>query len=130
MADEELLSLAAESDLLTDCARNALWDELRNRRLDQEAARAYQQRPAETEPAGTPPEKLVTVATYHEPIGAHLAKTKLESEGIECFLADEHIVRMYSWVSFALGHLKLQVKESDAEKAVAALGREGEGNLE
>lgn len=62
-------------------------------------------------------EKLVTIGRFSQPLEAWLAKTKLESEGIECFLMDEHIVTMNWLYSNAVGGVKLKVREEDAEKA-------------
>jgi hypothetical protein len=65
-------------------------------------------------------EKLVTIATYGNPIEANLAKIKLSSEDIDCFLAGEHAVAVYSGV---IGHIKLQVRQSDVERAMEVLNR-------
>ncbi len=69
-------------------------------------------------------EKLITIATFSQAIEAHLCKTKLEAEGIACFIADEHIVSMNWLYSNAVGGVKLQVKEENAEKALAILRQE------
>lgn len=61
--------------------------------------------------------KFVTVATFSHQIEAHLAKAKLESEGLECRLADEHIVSINWLFSDAVGGIKLMVSEKDAERA-------------
>lgn len=65
-------------------------------------------------------EKLVTIATYADPIAANLAKIKLASEDIDCFLAGELAASIYTGV---LGGIKLQVKQSYVEKAIEALNR-------
>lgn len=62
-----------------------------------------------------------TVLSFSLPIEAHVARTKLESEGIECHIADEHIVRMDWFYSNAVGGVKLQVREEDFEVALEAL---------
>ena len=59
-------------------------------------------------------EKLVTIATYSNPIEANLAKLKLASEDIDCFLAGEHAVAVYGGI---VGEVKLQVRQSDVERA-------------
>jgi len=66
-------------------------------------------------------ESLVTVATFNYPLEAHLARTKLESEGIEGFVADEHMINANWLYSIAVGGVKLWVKESDAERAARIL---------
>jgi hypothetical protein len=67
------------------------------------------------------PEQLVTVARFAEPVKANLAKNCLEAEGIPAFLADEITVGMAWQLSNALGDIKLQVAEQDAERARMAL---------
>lgn len=69
-----------------------------------------------------PVEKLIIIAQFSKGFDAHLAKSKLESEGIEGFLADEHIVQMNWLYSNLVGGVKLQVRESDLVKAKEALG--------
>jgi hypothetical protein len=65
-------------------------------------------------------EKLVTIATYSNPIDANLAKIKLASEDIDCFLAGENAVAIYGSI---VGTVKLQVRESDVETATEVLNR-------
>jgi len=62
-------------------------------------------------------ENLVTIARFSHPEEAYLASAKLESEGIWSFLADEHTVTADWLVSYAIGGVRLQVKESDAADA-------------
>ena len=59
-------------------------------------------------------EKLVTIAKYHFPDRAQMAKLTLMSKGIDSFLADEF---MSSYLPIAIGGIRLQVRESDAERA-------------
>jgi len=60
---------------------------------------------------------VVTVASFDEPYQAHIAKIKLESEGIKCFLSGEHFVGTYWLYSRIDGGVKLKVKESDLKAA-------------
>src|SRR5688572_24910993 len=60
---------------------------------------------------------LVTVQIFTFPTEAHLAQLRLESNGISCFLKDETTVGVISLYSNALGGVKLQVEENEAEKA-------------
>jgi len=69
-------------------------------------------------------EKLVTVAAFSLAIEADLARTKLESEGIECVVADEHTVTMNWLYSNAVGGVKLKVWESDLQSAREILEQE------
>ena len=70
-------------------------------------------------------EKLVTITTFDMPTEAHLAKNLLEANGLTAFLADEFIVGVAWHLSNALGGIKLQVTETDAEHAIAILERRG-----
>ena len=73
--------------------------------------------------------QLKTIASYRDLIIAELAKTKLESEGIPCFLANKHHVAANFLVSFALGGVKLQVRNDDAKKAMEILSQDLSNNL-
>ena len=66
-------------------------------------------------------DRLVTVATFQNPIHAQLAKVHLDLADIECFLVDEEVISMNWFYSTALGGVKVQVRESDYEEAVEAL---------
>jgi hypothetical protein len=117
MDDGELLALAEELDTLTDEAQDALLGELRNRHLDQEGDRLHQETFSEQAVSSEAPVKLVTVATFGDPFSGNLAKGKLESEGIECFIASEHRLGRSFGAGGMLGPIELQVKESDVERA-------------
>ncbi len=71
-------------------------------------------------------EKLVTIATFHNYAEFLLARSRLESEGIECFSRNEHTARNAGDLAGALGvqHIELQVREADAEDALAMLQSE------
>lgn len=62
-----------------------------------------------------------TVATFSQPVEAHLARTKLESEGIVCVVSDEYLVRVNWLLSNAVGGVKLLVAPWDEERARAIL---------
>ncbi len=63
---------------------------------------------------------LVTIARYGNPMEANLAQSKLESEGIEAYVADEQIVSIYS-ANMVFGGVRLQVKKSVADVALQIL---------
>ncbi len=67
----------------------------------------------------------ITIATFNQPIEAHVLKGKLESEGIPCFLVDELTVQTYHLYSNAIGGVKLQVDVENAEKALKILKESG-----
>lgn len=60
---------------------------------------------------------LITIKTFDSSIEAHLLKSKLESEGIECFIIDENIVTLNVLFSNATGGIKLQINSEDLPKA-------------
>jgi hypothetical protein len=66
---------------------------------------------------------LVTVASFDEPYKANIAKAKLESAGIKCFLSGENFVATYWLYSLADGGIKLKVKEADSITASEVLAR-------
>ena len=65
--------------------------------------------------------RLVTIATFDLPAKARLAQNILESAGIKAAVADETTVAMDWLLGAAIGWVKVQVMEEDAERAVAAL---------
>ena len=75
--------------------------------------------------------RLVTVATFDQAAQARLAKNALDEEGIPAAVNDEALVAMDWLLSNAVGGVKVQVREEDADRAVAALerrfGENGEG---
>lgn len=64
-------------------------------------------------------ERLVTVAVFNTAVRAHLARIKLECEGIESIVIDEFAGDL----SYGLpgGGVKLQVRRSDLERAKGIL---------
>lgn len=67
-------------------------------------------------------DKLVTVATYFDPVEAYITKGFLESEGIEAWVFDE-LSAVYTPI--AAGGIRLVVKQSDLEKAKGILSSKG-----
>jgi hypothetical protein len=66
-------------------------------------------------------EKLVTIKTYSYHNDCLIDKAKIESAGIPCMLVDENTIMVQPFYSNALGGIKLQVNESDAEEALKIL---------
>lgn len=111
MTDGELQNLAQSAASLTEFAWEALEDELDRRRLEY---------PEDPEPApGDEIElrELVTIRQFRDLPEALLAKGSLESSGIECFLADENLVRLDWFISNFIGGIKLKVRPRDEENA-------------
>ena len=59
----------------------------------------------------------VAVGTYSQPVEAHLARTRLESEGIQCMVSDEYLIRVNWLLSNAIGGVKLMVPAWEAQRA-------------
>ena len=70
-----------------------------------------------TENPNSGQEELITVANFSHPTEADPVVAWLESEGIECFLTNEHTVTMNWLYSNAIGGVGVQVKAADAERA-------------
>ena len=66
-----------------------------------------------------------TICSFQLPHTAHLAKSKLESEGIEVQFKDEFTVQSHNFLSNAIGGIKLQVQEPDIKRATSILKDSG-----
>lgn len=71
-----------------------------------------------------------TIARYALTYEAHLARARLESEGIEALIADEHTMALQSLYADALGGARLQVRDEDADRAQAILDEDRSGLLD
>ena len=114
MSDGELLSLAGNSDSLTDAAWEALEDELDRRHLE---LPALPPEPRQEMDLRT----LAPVRQFRDLPEALLAKGCLESAGIECFLRDDNLVRLDWFISNFIGGIKLCINPDDFEKAQGIL---------
>ncbi len=115
MPDAQLEELAADDFELTDLARKALSQEMERRGLHVDPE------PIPANIAASEAPHLVIVRTFSTLPEALLAKGALESADIECFLADDNVVSVNWFLSNAVGNIKLQVKQEDAEAAVEIL---------
>lgn len=61
--------------------------------------------------------QLVTVACFDNMPTAHIAMGRLQTEGIDCWLADEHLVQTDWLYAIAVGGIKLQVGAPYANQA-------------
>jgi uncharacterized paraquat-inducible protein A len=68
-------------------------------------------------------DKLITVRTFQTLTEAEMARMLLESEGLRVFLLDTGIVNFNWFLGNAVGYIKLQVPESEAQRAVELLER-------
>jgi DNA-directed RNA polymerase subunit M/transcription elongation factor TFIIS len=122
MTDGEIESLAGESASLTEVARRALQSELRRRGLSIEIEDPAVAAAASTTTASPKrSRKLATLCRFRDMPEALLAKSVLESAGIECLLADANIIRTDWLWSNLVGGVKLRVLEEDLEEATRIL---------
>lgn len=75
-------------------------------------------------------EELVFVASFLWPLDANLAKSRLEADGLTCYLFDEMTITMNWLYSHALHGVKLYVKAGDLERAREILNCQNEIELE
>jgi hypothetical protein len=115
MTDGELQELAEDTASLTGLASKVLNDEMARRELS----------PSQPDPDGSQDETalrpMVTIRSFPDVMQAWLAKSSLESAGIECYLVDDNMVRLDWGISIVLGGVKLRVKPEDAEEALVFL---------
>jgi len=109
MPDAELEDLAARAFTLTDIAKTALRNEI--------AGRGMAVTINELAATPSPDPTLVTIRRFRDLPDALLAKSVLESAEIECFLADDIIIRMNWLWSYAMGEIKVRVRDTDAESS-------------
>jgi hypothetical protein len=107
MSEGELRKLTEDARSLTEQAREALRSEIVRRGLDI----AVDDSTAEDVARAAP----VILRRFLFLPEALLAKSILDSADIECFLADEHTIRMGWFWSLALRGVKLWVRPEDAD---------------
>ncbi|MEP6923888.1 MAG: DUF2007 domain-containing protein [Pyrinomonadaceae bacterium] len=61
---------------------------------------------------------LIVIATANDLIEAAVLRGRLESAGIQAFLLDEGIVAAHGLLTNAVGGIKIQVEQTDAERAL------------
>lgn len=65
--------------------------------------------------------KQITLKVFHNAIDAHLLRSKLESEGIRSVIINEHSSSIYPINNNSNGGIRLQINETDRERAVLIL---------
>jgi Putative prokaryotic signal transducing protein len=73
---------------------------------------------------------LISIATFTNPLEAHIVRGRLRAEGIETWVAHEHHIWANWFLSTALGGVKLQVRPEDAQRAEEILRQEQAGDFE
>ncbi len=115
MADGELARIARDAASLTDVARLALEKEIGRRGNVETAENEEEDLPVSMDVVES--REVVTLRKFRDMPEALLAKGSLDATGIECWLADDNMVRLDWFYSNLLGGIKLQVKQEDAEVA-------------
>jgi hypothetical protein len=141
--DGELEKVAAQAYELTELAREVLRAEVSRRGLDVifvEQPPTITPKQLEAKPGDPPPAQpakeepepeddhfelrtLITLRQFRDLPEALLAKSCLNSAGIECMLLDDNLVRLDWFWSNLVGGVKLKVEPSDAESAMEILNQ-------
>jgi hypothetical protein len=67
---------------------------------------------------------MITIARFSDVPLAHLAASKLRSEGFSCSVVDDYLIGINWQYSLAIGGVKLMVQEIDADEAIKCLGQD------
>jgi hypothetical protein len=73
---------------------------------------------------------MVTIARFDFLPQAEIVRGRLLAEGIDCRLADQHLVQTDWLYSLAVGGIKLQVEAKDVERAQIILNRDYSADLD
>jgi hypothetical protein len=71
-------------------------------------------------------DKIVTFQAYYDPMLAHIVRTRLEANGIPCFIVDENTFGPNAIYTSTTGGVKLKVFERDIQKCREILATEGD----
>jgi hypothetical protein len=71
-------------------------------------------------------DKIITFESYYDPMLAHIVRTRLEANGIPCFIADENTIGANPLYNQAVGGVKLKIFERDLERCREILANEGD----
>jgi hypothetical protein len=118
LEEGELREIAADADSLTELARGVLRSEMLSRGM---AAPPAEKEASETSSKKDEMPGPIMVGQYRDSSEAMIAKSMLDSAGIESFLSDENLVRLDWFYSNLVGGIKLMVREEDAETATKLL---------
>jgi hypothetical protein len=124
MSDGELEKIANEVADLTDVARQVLEAEVAHRGIVVEQVSVAVARREVAAALAVGPEGLVTIRQFRDLHDALLAQGTLQSAGIECFIADDNMVRLDWFISNLLGGVKLRVRQEEVEAALYILDQE------
>ena len=66
---------------------------------------------------------LITIKTFDSSFDTHLLRSKIESEGINCFIFDENMVSLNPLYSITVGGIKLKINDVDLNKVKEIIER-------
>jgi hypothetical protein len=120
LEDGELEEIAGDANSLTQAAREALRSEMLSRRIEappEERGASEASETSQTHGSGGEPPAPVAIARFRDLPEALVAKSMLDSAGIESFLTNENLVRLHWLLSNLVDGIKLMVRSEDAETA-------------
>ncbi len=65
--------------------------------------------------------KLITLKRFDNPVQANILKTRLEHEGIDCYLHDENLLTLNPFFNVMVGGIKVKISDADQEQAQIVL---------
>jgi hypothetical protein len=71
-------------------------------------------------------DKIITFESYYDPMLAHIIRTRLEANGISCFIADENTLGANAFHNPTIGGIKIKIFERDLERCREILATEGD----
>jgi len=71
-------------------------------------------------------DKIITFESYYDPMLAHIIRTRLEANGIPCFISDENTMGNNPILTNVAGGVKLKIFEKDLERCREILASEGD----
>ncbi|MDF2433519.1 MAG: hypothetical protein JWP44_3150 [Mucilaginibacter sp.] len=71
-------------------------------------------------------DKIITFESYYDPMLAHIVRSRLEANGISCFIADENTIGANPLYNQAVGGIKIKIFERDLQRCREILATEGD----
>ncbi len=64
---------------------------------------------------------MKTIASYNNPMDAHLLRARLEGSGIAAYLRDENMITLDWLAANAVGGIRIDVADEDYDRALQIL---------
>ncbi|RCH56187.1 hypothetical protein DJ568_05460 [Mucilaginibacter hurinus] len=74
-------------------------------------------------------DKIVTLASYYDPMLAEIIRGRLEANSIPCFIADGNTINANPLYNQAIGGIKIKVFEHDLERCREILAEDNSAGL-